>query len=121
MGRIDRRGGDAVTVYIDNARIPATVGRLRSRWSHLTADTKDELHAFAERIGLRRDWFQTCVTGRLRCPPETCPHWHYDVTESKRVEAVAAGAVEMDIRKWGELIATRRAAARAAEVTEINP
>jgi hypothetical protein len=97
-----------MTVYVDNAKIPATVGRFRSRWSHLTADDQEELHVFAERIGLKRAWFQTCKIGRKYCPPETCPHWHYDVTESKRELAIRAGAVEMDLRKWAELIRGRR-------------
>jgi uncharacterized protein DUF4031 len=99
-----------MTVYVDNARIPANVGGFNSRWSHLTADDEEELHLFAESIGLKRAWFQTCKANRRRCPPETCPHWHYDVTESKRTQAVRAGAVEMDIRKWSEIIRHRRAA-----------
>jgi len=72
-----------VTVYVDDMRLPARVGQLRARWSHLTADTKDELHAFAAAIGLRRSWFQDKPRGL----------WHYDVTDSKRRAALAAGAV----------------------------
>src|SRR5919205_635110 len=67
---------------------PARVGRIRDRWSHLTADDKPELHAFAQRIGLQRSWFQDKSRGL----------WHYDVTEGKRREAVAAGAVEISWR-----------------------
>jgi hypothetical protein len=48
-----------MTVYVDNSNIAATVGRHASRWSHLTADDKEELHAFAARLGLRRSYFQT--------------------------------------------------------------
>jgi hypothetical protein len=36
-----------VSVYIDDAFIPATVGRIRSRWCHLFADSTEELVAFA--------------------------------------------------------------------------
>lgn len=101
-----------MTVYVDNARIPATVGRFRARWSHLTADTPEELHAFAARIGLRRQWFQ----GRCKRSPEPagtpCHHWHYDVTDAKRAEAIKAGAQPIDIRVLGALIAGRRAAQR---------
>lgn len=71
-----------VTVYVDDSRIPATVGRIRGRWSHLFADSRDELHAFAQAIGLQRAWFQDDEAGL----------WHYDVTESKRRQAVRAGA-----------------------------
>jgi hypothetical protein len=100
-----------MTIYVDNTRIPARVGRTTGRWSHLTADTIDELHTFAERIGLRRSWFQTC---KRKCGPEgqPCPHWHYDVTDSKRTEALVAGAQPIDLRQWSEIIRARRAATR---------
>jgi hypothetical protein len=97
-----------MTVYVDNSNIAATVGRHTSRWSHLTADNKEELHAFAARLGLRRSYFQTCVKARKWCPPETCPHWHYDVTAGKREQAIRMGAQPMDIRQWGDIIAARR-------------
>ncbi len=102
-----------MAVYVDNANILATVGRVRSRWCHLTADTEDELHEFAAQIGLLRAWYQTC---KRRCsrPGEPCPHWHYDVTTRRRADAVAAGAVEIDLRQMGELIRVRRAHQRAA-------
>jgi hypothetical protein len=55
--------------------------------SHLLADTKAELHAFARRIGLRRSWFQ------LRSSP------HYDLTAGKRALAVSLGCVQLDRRQ----------------------
>lgn len=45
----------------------------------------DELHAIAEKIGLKRGWFQGQSTFA-----------HYDLTASKRALAVAAGAVEIE-------------------------
>lgn len=76
-----------MTVYVDNMKMRAKVGSLDARWSHLTADTKDELHAFARSIGLQRAWFQDKPNG----------HWHYDVTDGKRNQAIFKGAVEIDI------------------------
>jgi Protein of unknown function (DUF4031) len=99
-----------MAVYVDAARIPARVGRLTARWSHLTADTQPELHEFAERIGLRRAWFQTCKHNVACQPAERCPHWHYDVTDTKRALAIAAGAVPIDLRAMGQLIGARRTA-----------
>jgi uncharacterized protein DUF4031 len=90
--------------------IPARVGRITSRWSHMTADTKEELIAFAERIGLKAAWFQTCKRSARCRPPERCVHWHFDVTEGKRLQALAAGAVAFDNHGWSELIAKRRLA-----------
>jgi uncharacterized protein YceH (UPF0502 family) len=77
-----------MTIYVDNAMIPANVGRYESRWCHLFSDQIDpaELHRFAARIGLRRAWFQHKASAI---------HDHYDVTTGKRAQAVAAGAVEM--------------------------
>ena len=49
-----------MTVYVDDAHIPATVGRHTSSWCHLTADSPEELHEFAGRLGLRRSYFQPC-------------------------------------------------------------
>lgn len=60
---------------------------------HMTADTKDELIAFAEKIGLRRSWFQD--DDRL---------WHFDLTASRRRQAVAAGAIEVDYRGFFERV-----------------
>lgn len=51
---------------------------------HLMADTFEELHAFARKLGLKRAWFQ----------PH--PRWpHYDLTVRKRARAVELGAKEV--------------------------
>lgn len=55
---------------------------------HLAADTLDELHSFAARLGMRRSWFQP---GRGRHP-------HYDLVKSRRDRAVALGAIEVSGR-----------------------
>jgi len=86
-----------MTVYVDNFRVPARVGRLVG-WSHLSADTAAELHEFAARLGLRRSWFQDKGDGR----------WHYDVVDSMRSEAIRLGAVPVDIREFGALVRARR-------------
>ncbi len=75
------------------------------RWSgggHLQADTAAELHAFAELMGLRREWFQS-KPGR----PEND---HYDLTRVGRDLALQLGAVAED-RRTG---ARRRRAVRTA-------
>lgn len=102
-----------MTVYVDHAAIPAQVGRTSGRWSHLTADTTSELHAFAARLGLQRAWFQTCRNQRM-CPPTTCPHWHYDVTESMRAKALRLGAQPIGPQELAEIITRRRDAGDCA-------
>lgn len=65
-------------VYVDDARI-SWRGK---QWCHLVADSVDELHEFAARLGLRPEWFQ-----RKTLYP------HYDVTTSVRARALRLGAV----------------------------
>ncbi len=102
-----------MAVYVDNFRTPARVGSVSGRWSHLTADTVDELNDFAARLGLRPEWFQTC---KRKCHSTLpCVHWHYDVTDKYRSAAIAAGAKPIDIREMGALTSARRSALRAGE------
>jgi hypothetical protein len=98
-----------VSVYVDNARIPAQVGRYSGRWSHLTADTETELRAFAARLGLPASWWQTCKTSTACQPAGRCVHWHIDITDRHRTAALAAGAIPIDVRDWAAITATRRA------------
>jgi Protein of unknown function (DUF4031) len=82
-----------MTVYVDDAHIEWR-GR---RWSHLQADTPEELHAFAARLGLRRAWFQS--------KPGRPHHDHYDVPAEVRERAIALGAVA---ETWREGARRRR-------------
>lgn len=55
------------------------------RWAHLASDTHyDELHAFAARLGMRREWFQGD---------------HYDLPDDRWDEAVALGATPVSSRE----------------------
>jgi hypothetical protein len=71
-----------MTVYVDDMRMPARVGRISARWSHLMADTDEELNAFAAQLGLQRSWAQYPGTWKS----------HYDVTDAKRHRAIQMGA-----------------------------
>lgn len=98
-----------MTVYVDNFRVPARIGRISGRWSHLTADTVEELHTFAERLGQRREWFQARCKN-LTCPTVggVCAHFHYDVVDRRRSRAIELGAEPIDIREMGALVSERR-------------
>lgn len=95
-----------MTVYVDDMQLPARVGRLKARWSHLMADTDEELHTFAARLGLKRSWHQKPGTAIS----------HYDVTESRRQEALLLGAVPIGYmsRESMDLIRRRRDQLRGA-------
>lgn len=101
-----------MTVYVDNMRMPATVGTVRGRWSHLVTDSPDieELHVFAERIGMRREWFQ-----EYSKRPAGLYRPHYDVADSRRSAALLAGAVSISWRETPEVL---RRAREAAALTE---
>lgn len=109
-----------MTVYVDDWRQRAKVGRHDTRWSHLTADTVDELHAFATRLGLRQSYFQP---GLNKGHPT--PRWHYDVTENKRVQAIRLGAVAETWRDMGRRLVRDRDAlveqSRLHVVPEFGP
>ena len=67
-----------MSVYVDDA---VTLWRGK-RWAHLMADTLDELHAMAARLGMPRRAFQDKSSGA-----------HYDLTEELREQALQFGAV----------------------------
>ena len=68
----------AVAVYVDDA---VTLWR-GHRWAHLMADTLDELHDMADRLGIPRRAFQDKTSGA-----------HYDVDATLREQAIALGAI----------------------------
>lgn len=58
--------------------------------SHLFADTDEELHAFAAKLGLQRNWHQR---------PPKASFSHYDVTDTVRKRAVALGVTTITWRQ----------------------
>ena len=89
---------DAVLVYVDELReYPLTAIQPSARrhgrvWCHLMADDIERLHAFAVRLGMRREWFQSHHNLDWMA--------HYDLLPSKRALAVRWGAIEIEARTW---------------------
>lgn len=107
-----------MTVYVDDFGVSAEVGGLNARWSHLVADSRDELHAFAARLGLKRTWFQDpVVNGKPKARPgsRAAENWHYDVVETKRKLALSLGAQPIGWRDLHEVIDARIARDVAAK------
>lgn len=72
-----------MAVYVDDLQQwPTKIRCFQAGSCHLSADTLDELHAFARRLGMRRSWFQ---------PHRRMPH--YDLTGARRELALQLGAI----------------------------
>ena len=82
-----------MTVYVDDMRAP--FGRMIM--CHMVADTSEELHEMAARIGVARRWVQQSGTYKE----------HYDICLSMRAKAVRAGASEITWRECGIMVAAR--------------
>ena len=98
-----------MAVFVDDmllsAEVPNGNRTVRGEWSHLTATTTEELHAFAVgKLGMKRAWFQPARLvadndyTRARCPerigkPFPGSRDHYDLTAPVRLKAIKLGAV----------------------------
>ncbi|MBC8741832.1 DUF4031 domain-containing protein [Paraburkholderia sp. UCT31] len=72
-----------MAAYVDDAAI---LYRGKPRF-HLSADSLEEMHAFASAIGVNQCWFHRGTR-----------HPHYDVTAEQRDRAISAGAIPVDQR-----------------------
>lgn len=81
-------------VYVDNMR----ASYRRMVMCHMLADTDEELHAMAAKIGVARHHHQKAGT----------PHSHYDICLSKRALALRFGAKNVDSRELVALIKKKR-------------
>lgn len=91
-----------MTVYVDDMRAP--FGRMIM--CHMIADSRDELLAMADLIGVSRRWLQKAGT----------IYEHFDISRAKRNLAVRAGAVEITKRDLVKLCLARRTPPRAPQV-----
>jgi allophanate hydrolase subunit 1 len=67
---------------------------------HMLADSDEELHAMAARIGMKPEWHQK--PGSV--------HSHYDISLGKRRLAIYFGAVEINRAQLGQILKRRREA-----------
>lgn len=75
-------------VYVDDA----VHGYGRMVMCHMLADTRAELDAMADKIGVARKHYQSPKSPKVSFP-------HYDICKSKRAEALRAGAAATRILK----------------------
>lgn len=88
-----------MAVYVDETY---DWGHIKGKWCHMAVGVNDdieELHKMAERIGLKRAWFQNHPV-----------HPHYDLRPSKRMMAIRAGAIPVTrpefVKRCSKMFAT---------------
>jgi hypothetical protein len=86
-----------VACYVDTVREYPNAGLRFTGFCHLLADTRDELHDMADRLGIPRRFFQ-----------EHPWRWHHDLPAHLREQAVALGAQELTMHQVGALLRHRR-------------
>jgi hypothetical protein len=84
--------------YVDAVRSYPGSGLRFTRFCHLLADTREELHAMADALGIPPRFFQDHPW-----------RWHHDLPEHLRERAVELGAREVTLREVGSLLKARRA------------
>ncbi|MGO9343348.1 MAG: DUF4031 domain-containing protein [Acidimicrobiales bacterium] len=102
-----------MSVYLDDWRQSATIRSMTSRWSHLTADTTQELHLFARKLGIPARAFQQ--------KPGKPQFDHYDVPEELRELAISLGAIALTWRQAAAMRRGRRVPLTTSELAEGSP
>lgn len=83
-----------MSVYVDD--MMAGFGRMLM--CHLIADTRAELLAMVDAIGVQRRWIQK---------PDTDGE-HFDIAKGKRDQAIAAGAIPITWMELSRMVVNRR-------------
>lgn len=91
-----------MSVYVDDMyKYP--MGQFnRMKMSHMIADTEEELHSMAARIGVARKWYQGD---------------HYDICMSMRNKAISYGAVAITLKE----LAIKSKEQRKSKITQLIP
>lgn len=87
-----------MAIYVDDMRKPVKLNRFTANWSHLYADTSQELTQFAQKLGLKQTWLQNGGTWKE----------HYDVTDETRKKALQLGAIPTTYRETATFMNKRR-------------
>jgi hypothetical protein len=94
--------------YVDAVREYPDAGLRFTAFCHLLADTREELHDMADRLGIPRRFFQDHPW-----------RWHHDLPAHLRVQAVALGAREVTMHEVGALLRSRKAQAQTDPVRPV--
>jgi hypothetical protein len=87
-----------VTCYVDAIQSYPDAGLRFTEFCHLLADTREELHAMAEALGIPERFFQDHPW-----------RWHHDLPAPLRPQAVELGARALTMHEVGALLKRRKA------------
>jgi hypothetical protein len=87
-----------VACYVDAVREYPNAGLRFTRFCHLLADTREELHEMAGALGVPHRYFQDHPW-----------RWHHDLPEPLRDRALELGARELTLHEVGALLRRRKA------------
>lgn len=96
-----------MSVYVDDMEAP--YGRMKM--CHMYADTHEELMDMVVRIGVDKKWIQY---------PGHPVKEHFDICKSKKVLALAYGAIATTWRDYGKWAGYKRSELRSAEVRVLS-
>ena len=83
--------------YVDAVHAYPGAGLRFTEYCHLLADTREELHLMADRLGLPRRFFQDHPW-----------RWHYDLPAHLRPRAIELCARELTMHEVGALLRARK-------------
>lgn len=86
-----------MTIFVDDMFRHPMGNYGRYKMSHMIADTDEELHALARKIGVARKWFQGD---------------HYDVCMEKRDLAISFGAQPCTMKQLSAMLLLKRSGRR---------
>lgn len=83
-----------MAVYIDQVNLPFRGMTM----NHMVADTREELLAMADKIGVSRRWIQYPNTNRE----------HFDICLTKKAKALMYGAKEVGNTEMGRILLAKK-------------
>lgn len=94
-------------VYVDNMAVK--FGNMVM--CHMVADTTEELLTMADKIGVNRKWIQD----------EGTYLEHFDISVSKKKEAIKYGAIEITMMSLGRMVCNREGSPLRKEGIIVKP
>tara|TARA_B100000700_G_scaffold230615_1_gene255042 strand:- start:14884 stop:15201 length:318 start_codon:yes stop_codon:yes gene_type:complete len=94
-----------MAVYVDNYK-----AKFKNYiMCHMIADSEEELHSFAIKLGLKTSWYQNKTK-----------HKHYDISQSVKQKAIELGAMEVSAKTLVKLSIRKNIEGNCGNLEDIN-